>query len=674
MTIVTMLLVFLSVIIAAGLSFFQYYYKAGNRTKVNLLLAFLRFLSVFLLLILLINPLITSKSYEIEKIPLPIVVDNSSSITDLKANDQALQIYKELFSNADLNEKYDVQSFVFANDFESSNEVNFKGTQTNIESVATNLQSIYKGKNYPSVLITDGNQTTGNDYVYAFDGNNKVFPIVVGDTTTYTDLKISRVNVNRYAFHKNKFPVEVFVQYSGNKSISSDFTIVKGNSIVHREKIAFSAKNKSAIINLLLSADQTGLQIYKARISSSELEKNTYNNSKDFAVQVIDQKTEVGIISSINHPDVGALKRAIESNSQRKVTIVTPENAIVQNFDVLILYQPTNSFKSVFEKNKNIGVNSLIITGMSTDFNYLSSVQDDLAFKMSSQREDYIPTFETKFNLFALDDLGFSNLPPLHHPFGTVQAKASTTTLLSSKIRNIATEMPLLTFVENKANRSAYLLGENIWKWRLQYFADHKSFDNFDIFIDKTIQFLATNQAKKSLVVTHESFYNSGDAIEINAQYFNKNFEFDEQARLNISIKNRETSAVKQYDLLKSTNSFKVNLDGLAAGKYDFVVTELNSKTKYNSFFEILDFDIEKQFVNPDLRQLSELSTRTSAFLSYGANTDALIKQLLNDKTYNAVQREVVKKTPLIESMWLLIILCVTLASEWFIRKYHGYL
>lgn len=669
-----MLLVFLSVIIAAGLSFFQYYYKAGNRTKVNLLLAFLRFLSVFLLLILLINPLITSKSYEIEKIPLPIVVDNSSSITDLKANDQALQIYKELFSNADLNEKYDVQSFVFANDFESSNEVNFKGTQTNIESVATNLQSIYKGKNYPSVLITDGNQTTGNDYVYAFDGNNKVFPIVVGDTTTYTDLKISRVNVNRYAFHKNKFPVEVFVQYSGNKSISSDFTIVKGNSIVHREKIAFSAKNKSAIINLLLPADQTGLQIYKARISSSELEKNTYNNSKDFAVQVIDQKTEVGIISSINHPDVGALKRAIESNSQRKVTIVTPENAVVQNFDVLILYQPTNSFKSVFEKNKNIGVNSLIITGMSTDFNYLSSVQDDLAFKMSSQREDYIPTFETKFNLFALDDLGFSNLPPLHHPFGTVQAKASTTTLLSSKIRNIATEMPLLTFVENKANRSAYLLGENIWKWRLQYYADHKSFDNFDIFIDKTIQFLATNQAKKSLVVTHESFYNSGDAIEINAQYFNKNFEFDEQARLNISIKNRETSAVKQYDLLKSTNSFKVNLDGLAAGKYDFVVTELNSKTKYNSFFEILDFDIEKQFVNPDLRQLSELSTRTSAFLSYGANTDALIKQLLNDKTYNAVQREVVKKTPLIESMWLLIILCVTLASEWFIRKYHGYL
>lgn len=669
-----MLLVFLSVIIAAGLSFFQYYYKAGNRTKVNLLLAFLRFLSVFLLLILLINPLITSKSYEIEKIPLPIVVDNSSSITDLKANDQALQIYKELFSNADLNEKYDVQSFVFANDFESSNEVNFKGTQTNIESVATNLQSIYKGKNYPSVLITDGNQTTGNDYVYAFDGNNKVFPIVVGDTTTYTDLKISRVNVNRYAFHKNKFPVEVFVQYSGNKSISSDFTIVKGNSIVHREKIAFSAKNKSAIINLLLPADQTGLQIYKARISSSELEKNTYNNSKDFAVQVIDQKTEVGIISSINHPDVGALKRAIESNSQRKVTIVTPENAVVQNFDVLILYQPTNSFKSVFEKNKNIGVNSLIITGMSTDFNYLSSVQDDLAFKMSSQREDYIPTFETKFNLFALDDLGFSNLPPLHHPFGTVQAKASTTTLLSSKIRNIATEMPLLTFVENKANRSAYLLGENIWKWRLQYYVDHKSFDNFDIFIDKTIQFLATNQAKKSLVVTHESFYNSGDAIEINAQYFNKNFEFDEQARLNISIKNRETSAVKQYDLLKSTNSFKVNLDGLAAGKYDFVVTELNSKTKYNSFFEILDFDIEKQFVNPDLRQLSELSTRTSAFLSYGANTDALIKQLLNDKTYNAVQREVVKKTPLIESMWLLIILCVTLASEWFIRKYHGYL
>jgi hypothetical protein len=54
--------------------------------------------------------------------------------------------------------------------------------------------------------------------------------------------------------------------------------------------------------------------------------KNTYNNSKNFAVEVIDQKTKIAL-TAINHPDVAALKRSIESNAQRTVTIVKP-NAV----------------------------------------------------------------------------------------------------------------------------------------------------------------------------------------------------------------------------------------------------------------------------------------------------------------------------------------------------------
>jgi hypothetical protein len=51
------------------------------------------------------------------------------------------------------------------------------------------------------------------------------------------------------------------------------------------------------------------------------------------------------------------------------------------------------------------------------------------------------------------------------------------------------------------------------------------------------------------LVVSHE-FYNSGDAIEI-TEYFNKNYEFDDKARLTIIITNIETKQTKNYDLLK---------------------------------------------------------------------------------------------------------------------------
>lgn len=671
----TLLLLILSVIIAAGLSYFQYYYKAKSKSRMTMFLAFLRFLSVFGLLLLLINPIVSSSTYETIKTPLPIVVDNSSSITDLKANEAAKEVYEKLASNSDLKNKFDVQSYRFDSEFQSAETFDFKGTQTNIDAVAQNLKNINKNLKFPTVLISDGNQTSGSDYVFSFDTNNKVYPVAVGDTTTYLDLKINQINVNKYAFHKNKFPVEVFLQYAGTKLVTANFSISQGNNVLSKESVTFSPSKKSAVINVLLPADKSGLQIYNAKLSSSESEKSTYNNAKKFAVEVIDQKTEVAIISAINHPDLGALKRSIESNAQRKVTLLkTNQSNSLNNYNVLILYQPNTTFKSVFEANRNLKINTWIITGNDTDFGFLNQQQNQLEFRMSSQKEDYLADFNSDFNLFALDNIGFENFPPLENPFGTITPKGNVSELLSSRIRNVATNSPLFTFFDNQGKRNAFLLGENIWKWRAQSYLDKKSFDQFDVFIDKTIQFLASNDARKSLIVNHERFYNSGDALEITAQHFNKNYEFDDKARLTIAVTNTKTKQVKRYDLLKTTNSYKVNLDGLNAGSYSFTVKELNSNATYSSTFEILDFDIEKQFVNPDMAKLKQLANQTKGAVFVPNQIDNLIKALLENQEYKAIQKDVTKKTPLIDWYWLLILIAISLGAEWFIRKYNGLL
>ena len=683
MTTNTILLLLLSLLISGGLSYFNYFYKAKTQLRINWVLAFLRFLSIFGLLVVLINPIISRKTLEIIKTPLAIVVDNSSSILDLKSNETSLELFRKLVQNKELQNKFEVQSYQFDSEFEPSNpeatDITFKGTQTNLDQVAKNLKSIYKNSTFPTVLITDGNQTAGNDYVYSFDENNAVYPIIVGDTTHFLDLKINQLNVNKYAFHKNKFPVEVFLQYSGNKSITTNFSISQGNSILNKQSVSFSPSKKTAIITVLLPADKVGLTVFKAKITSNEKEKNTYNNTKNFAVEIIDQKTNIALVSAINHPDIGALKRAIETNEQRKVTIVKPSDARIsakslQDYKVLLLYQPTTEFKSVFENSKLAGINTFIITGNTTDYNFLNQQQSNLIFKMSSQKEDYLTEFNTQFNLFALENLGFENFPPLQNPFGTVTTNGNVSSLLYSKIRTIQTNAPQLAFIENQGNRSAFLLGENIWKWRLQSHLDTKSFEKFDIFIDKIIQFLASNSSKKSLVVNHDNFYNSGNSIEISAQYFNKNYEFDDKARLTISLKNTKTKQTKNYDLLKATTFYKVNLDGLVAGNYDFSVKELNSNSSYLGHFEVLDFDIEKQFVNPDFEKLNQLATQTNGKLFHPEQVDALIKSLLENDNYKAIQKEITKKTPVIDWIWLLVLLAITLTSEWFIRKYNGML
>lgn len=675
MTASTILMLLLSIVLAAGLAFYQYLFKNGRRTRINLILAGLRFITIFGVLLLLINPKVAHKTYETQKTPLAVVVDNSSSIVDLKADAVTRGLFQNLTSDSRLRDKFDIQPYGFASDFEPSETFDFKGKQTNIDQVSRNLKSINRNRSYPTVLLSDGNQTEGSDYVYGFSPENKVYPVILGDTTTYLDLRVMQVNVNKYAFHKNKFPVEVFLQYSGTKSVNANFSISKGGSVLHRQQISFSNSKRSEVVNVLLPADNVGLQVFKASLTSSETEKNTYNNSKNFAVEVIDQRTEIAIVSTISHPDLGALKRAIESNSQRKVTIVKP-NAVgdLGKFNVVVLYQPTPEFRPLLENVKKVGSNFWVITGDNTDFNLLNQFQSNLEFRMSSQREDYIAGFDSDFNLFAIDDIGFSALPPLENAFGTLTVKGNANVLLGSSIRNIDSGMPLLAFFENQGRRSAYLLGEGIWKWRLQSHVDNKSFEKFDVFTDKIVQYLSSDNQRKSLVVNHESFYNSGEAIGITAQFFNKNYEFDDRARLSITVTNKSTKQTKKYDLLKATNAYKVNLDGLAAGAYTFSVRELNSNTVYNGYFEILDFDIEKQFVNPDVAKLTQLAAQTSGKSFMPDQVEELIKTLLENADYKSVEKEIVKKIPLIDSLLILILIACTLAAEWFIRKYNGML
>src|SRR5690606_37145127 len=126
-----------------------------------------------------------------------------------------------------------------------------------------------------------------------------IFPIILGDTIQHTDLKIEQLNVNRYAYLKNKFPVEIIAVYNGKSSVSTELKITSGNSTVHSQTLNFNTTNSSQVINVTLPAKSVGVQTYKATLVPLENEKNVVNNVKNFAVEVIDQKTNVAIVSDI---------------------------------------------------------------------------------------------------------------------------------------------------------------------------------------------------------------------------------------------------------------------------------------------------------------------------------------------------------------------------------------
>ena len=101
---------------------------------------------------------------------------------------------------------------------------------------------------------------------------------------------------------------------------------------------------------------------------------------------------------------------------------------------------------------------------------------------------------------------------------------------------------------------------------------------------------------------------------------------------------------------------------------------ELNTNTSYSGHFEILDFDIEKQFVNPDVLKLKQLALQTNGKAFFQNQADDLIHQLLENKEYKSIEKNISTKTPLIDWVWLLILIALVFTTEWFVRKYNGLL
>src|SRR5690554_4255547 len=126
----TILWVVLALIVALGVTWFQYFYKSTNRSKVTKLLFVLRFLAVFGILLLLINPKIIKNQYQTEKTPLIIAVDNSRSIKEFNQAETALFIKNALQSNDKLSEKYDIQLFGFDSESKLTETFDFGGNQT----------------------------------------------------------------------------------------------------------------------------------------------------------------------------------------------------------------------------------------------------------------------------------------------------------------------------------------------------------------------------------------------------------------------------------------------------------------------------------------------------------------------------------------------------------------
>lgn len=607
-----------------------------------------------------------------QKPALSVLVDNSESVRYFEEDSLVNSFVDNLKANQNLNSKFDINYYSFGTELKLNDSLDYSEVQTNIYDGLQTIGNLNKQKENPVILISDGNQTVGNDYEYA-NIQKPIYSLVIGDTLQYEDLSITQLNVNRYSFLNNQFPLEAILFYEGDQKVNARFTIEKNGRIVFRKQVNFDPEKRTQTVQTNLKSEQEGVNFYTAKIQVLQDEKNTINNSKNFSVEVIDKQSQVLILSSIYHPDLGALKKSIERDQQRKVTInLIDSNFQIKYYQLVILYQPNQQFKSVVDAIQKDKINYFLISGAQTDWNFINNNNLGVRKNSIEQSEDYGGTFNAGYLIFAQKDINFSNFPPLKDKYGETQISIPHQTLLTQNISGFETQESLLATADENNHKKVFLLGEGIWKWRSASYLNSNSFNDFDEFIGNLIQYASSKKVRNRLDIDINTIYNANAVIKVGAFYVDSNYDFDPRATLIFNLKNEVTQETKSYPFSLSNNSYQLQIESLPSGDYSYTVNVEGQNVSKSSNFKVNEFSVEEQFTNANQEKLQRLIDRTQGKLYLANNQNSLIQDLLNDSQYVTVQKAILKRESIINWIWILFLIAGLLAIEWFTRKYHG--
>ncbi len=633
----------------------------------------LRATSIFLLLLLLINPSIARQELMNEKPILSVLVDNSLSVQHFKSEKIVTNFVNQIKNNSQINKKFEVQFFKFGEDISVLDSLSFSAHQTNIYKAISRVEALHKNTVAPVILMSDGNQTTGNSYPFINTKKN-IFPFIIGDTITKSDVRIAQINVNKYSYLKNRFPVEARILYDGNKSVKTQFTIQHKGRIIYRKNVSFSPSKTVETISTTIASTEEGVQYYKASVTKIENEENVENNSNSFSVEVLNEQTKILLLTSVLHPDLGAIKKAIETNKQRSVTIenIKDFKGKLNDYQLVIIYQPTVQFETVFNSIEKEKANYFVITGLNTNWNFLNEMQSNYYKNATNQSEDFGAIFNNGFLTFGQKEIGFESFPPLHNAFGNINMTSKFDALLFQNIAGFETQTPLLATFENDSQKSAVLLGEGIWKWRAASFINSSSFQDFDEFLANIIQYLASTKKRERLSLKYDALHPANTPVTIDAFYVDKNYQFDARAKLNLKLTNTATNVSQNVPFSLLNNSFEAVLNELPSGDYRFEVTVENQPIRKTGQFKITTYQIEEQFTNANQKELKLLANNTSGKSYFSSNNQQIINNLIADSRYVTTQKSTIINQQLIDWKLILALSILFFTIEWFIRKYIG--
>ncbi len=650
-----------------------------------------RFITISFLAFLLLSPLIKSYLIEVQKPIIVLAQDNSQSILLNKDSayykDAYLKNLEQLRNT--LNQKFDVKFYGFGKGILENPIINFGEKQSNISSLMDAVYDKFEGQNLGAVILaSDGIYNQGSNPLYS---NKKlkttIYSLALGDTMQPRDVLIKKVRSNSIAYLGNTFPMEIDVAAYGYSGSNFVLNVLHNGVTELVQNVSATSTRFTKTVLLNFDAKAKGMQRYSITISRQQGELSYLNNIKDVFIDVIDGRQKILLLANAPHPDLGALKNAIETNQNYEIQIQyanelpTDIRSKLREYSLVILHQlPSTDYstKSLFDALDKLKIPRLYILGGQSNLSVFYSLNEGLSIGNNrGTNNDALPKLNNDFSLFSLSEETrntISKFPPLQSPFGTYNAAGDARILFNQQIGATVTDMPLILFTSKNDYKAGIICGEGVWRWRIQEYAQTQSQEASNEVLTKIIQYLSAKDDKRLLrIISSQKTFEENENVLFDAEVYTPSYELTNEPEVSFKVTNEEGKTF-DYQFSKSGKTYHLDAGILPVGNYHYTASTVSggkSETVVGQFTVIpLQAEYTETIANHQL--LATLASMHQGKLYYPADMQKIADEINANETIKPVSYAHQRLQDLINLKWIFGLLLFTLSAEWFFRKREG--
>ncbi len=658
--------------------------KEISKGKRYLLIA-LRSSGLFLLGILLVGILIKGIDKKVRKPYIITLVDNSQSMLNYADSNSVKNQTKQFLQSTNSAFSRDYNHLIFTLDSELQNidSIDFNNKKTNLSKAIDKLYNKYYGRNIGAIVVlSDGNFNAGTTPLIPADKFKRtpIYTLGVGDTIQKVDHLIQTVTTNEIAFLGNKFPVEVTVE--GNLTPNKKFKIqlLEDGKELASKLLQHQDNNYSLVrTKFYIDAKSVGIHEYTVRIQSLDNEFNLDNNQKSFYVEVLDDRSDVLMVSESLGPDMGQIKLSLTPEKNIKITSVTLDDLPkeLSPYDLIIWYNPgVGQNQGAFQKIVQTDIPKWFIVTPQTSSSTLAKLSLPGEIIKNNQTDNVNAAFNQAFNLFQLDTetrKAIDNFPPLKVPYGSVEFGDISSILAFQKLGKVTKKDPLFYFYKRGNQKFAITYGAGIWSWSLADYQLNQTHDHFNEIVRKTVEYLIIKENTSRLRINMPSVERNDEDLIVRALFYNESYEPITTPTVHFQLKKKDEETYK-YAFLPLDKDYRLNLGKLEAGRYTWKASTTFNNKEYSKegAFAVKDLSIEKQTTKANhqlLRQMAENSGGKFALLN---DYQSIIKDIADRSDISPVAYESSAYHNLVDYFWLLLLIVALFTTEWLIRRYSG--